>query len=101
MFYIVQPGDYLKLIAWRFGVSIKYLLQFNPMAYYYPLYVGQRLFIPSPDLRTIVTYTVITGDTLDSIAKKFNTTKQLIIQQNNLSSEVLVPGQILKIPTKL
>ncbi|MBD7912776.1 MULTISPECIES: LysM peptidoglycan-binding domain-containing protein [Clostridium] len=101
MFYIVQPGDYLNLIAWRFGVSIEQILQFNPVAYYYPLYVGQRLFIQSPNFRAIVTYTVTGGDTLDSIARKFNTTKQSIMQLNNLSSEVVSSGQSLKIPTKL
>ena len=98
MLYIIQPGDYLRAISMRFGVSIKHLLQLNPMAYY-PLCVGQRLFIPLPHSRALVTYTVTTGDTLDSIAKNFNTTKESIKQLNNLSSEVLVPGQKLKINT--
>lgn len=101
MFYIVEPGDYLTLIAWKLDVSIEHLLQFNPIAYDYPLYVGQRLFIPSPHLRAIVTYKVMPGDTLDSIAIKFNTTKQLIMQQNYLSSETVLPGTELQIPTKL
>ncbi|ADL50632.1 LysM peptidoglycan-binding domain-containing protein [Clostridium cellulovorans] len=100
MFYIVQPDDYLNLIAWKLDVSVNQLLQFNPMVDNSPLYVGQRLFIPLPSFRAIVTYTVITGDTLDSIAKKFNATKQLIMELNYITTEVS-PGQIIKIPTKL
>lgn len=98
MWYIVQPGDCLNMIALRFGVCIRHLLQLNPMAYY-TLYVGQRLFIPLPHSRTLVSYTVVTGDTLDSIAQNFNTTKQLIKQLNYLSSDYIVPGQKLKIDT--
>jgi len=44
------------------------------------------------------TYTVISGDTLYSIAKKFNTTANEIKQLNNLSTNNLSIGQILKIP---
>lgn len=98
MWYIVQPWDSLYMIALRFGVSISQLFQFNPMAYY-TLYVGQRLFIPVFYSRALVNYTVTTGDTLDSIAQNFNTTKQSIMQLNNLSSEVMVPGQKLNIDT--
>lgn len=43
-------------------------------------------------------YTVIKGDTLYQIAKKYNTTVVELKKINNLSSSNLVPGQILKIP---
>ncbi|MBQ9181356.1 MAG: LysM peptidoglycan-binding domain-containing protein [Bacilli bacterium] len=44
------------------------------------------------------TYTVKSGDSLWSIAKKFNTTLQDLKQLNNLSSNLLNVGQILQIP---
>lgn len=44
-------------------------------------------------------YTVKSGDSLWSIAKQFNTTADAIKQTNNLTSNVLSIGQILKIPT--
>jgi flagellum-specific peptidoglycan hydrolase FlgJ len=41
-------------------------------------------------------YIVLTGDTLYSIARKFNTTVQNIKKINNLSSDTISVGQILK-----
>ena len=43
-------------------------------------------------------YTVVSGDTLYSIAKKFNTTVDVLKTLNNLSSNTLTIGQLLKIP---
>ena len=42
-------------------------------------------------------YEVKEGDSLYSIAKKYNTTVSLIMKANNLSSSLIRPGQILKI----
>ena len=44
-------------------------------------------------------YTVIKGDTLSGIAKKFNTTVEKLKQLNNLKSDLLQIGQVLQIPT--
>ena len=44
------------------------------------------------------TYTVVSGDTLYSVAKKLNTTAEEIKKANNLMSNNLSIGQILKIP---
>ena len=43
-------------------------------------------------------YKVVSGDTLWSIAKKFNTTVEKIKEENNLDSNILSIGQMLKIP---
>ncbi len=42
-------------------------------------------------------YTVVKGDTLGRIAKKFNTTVGLIMRSNNLKSDIIRPGQRLKV----
>ena len=47
------------------------------------------------------TYQVILGDTLYSIAKKLDTTVAEIKKINNLTSDVLSVGQIIKIPSKI
>lgn len=47
------------------------------------------------------TYQVILGDTLYSIAKKLDTTVTEIKKINNLTSDVLSVGQIIKIPSKI
>ena len=43
------------------------------------------------------TYTVVKGDTLYSVARRFNTTVNDIKTKNSLTSNVLSVGQILKI----
>ena len=44
-------------------------------------------------------YTVKSGDSLWSIAKQLNTTVEQLKQLNNLSSNLLTIGQVLKVPT--
>lgn len=44
-------------------------------------------------------YTVESGNTLGGIAKKFNTTVELIMKSNNLKSDLIKPGMKLKIST--
>ncbi len=46
----------------------------------------------------MVDYEVLGGDTLESISKKFDVTTDTIKWANSLKSDVIKPGQILKIP---
>lgn len=53
--------------------------------------------------QTFLTYEVVQGDNLWSIAKKFTdedyaSTVEHIIDQNNLTTTILQPGMVLKIP---
>ena len=43
-------------------------------------------------------YTVVQGDTLFEIARRYNTTVNNIMIVNNLRSDVIQPGQVLAIP---
>lgn len=45
-------------------------------------------------------YKVVSGDSLSVIAKRFNTTVYDIKTLNNLSTDIIYPNQILKIPTQ-
>jgi putative chitinase len=45
-YYIVQPGDTLSAIAWRFGRSVWAIAQANGIWNPNLIYVGQRLYIP-------------------------------------------------------
>lgn len=56
---------------------------------------GEILVIPSPDNGN---YTVKSGDSLYAIAQKYHTTVTAIMQQNNLGSTNLFPGQPLILP---
>lgn len=98
MWYIVQPGDSLSLISLKFGVPVQTLMWANSIANGV-IYIGQKLFVPSSS-RVNVTYYVKVGDTLDSIAQQYNTTKQAIMQQNNLDTDLVVPGQKLQIEAR-
>ena len=55
--------------------------------------------MPPSDSTSASTYKVVKGDTLYSIAKKFNTTVDEIKKLNNLGSSSLSINQLLKIPT--
>lgn len=54
-----------------------------------------------PDKIVTDTYKVMIGDTLYSIANKLDTTVSELMTLNNLKSNILSVGQILKIPTKV
>ncbi|MBD3246133.1 MAG: L,D-transpeptidase family protein [Candidatus Omnitrophica bacterium] len=56
------------------------------------------LFSPVPT-ECSTTYTVEPNDALVKIAKKFDTTVNLIKRANNLESDIIIPGQELKVNT--
>jgi LysM repeat protein len=43
-------------------------------------------------------YTVVSGDSLGTIARKFNTTVKVLVEINGLTSDALSVGQVLKLP---
>ena len=72
------------------------------------LYIGQALIIPVTTVTPTPTptpaptqqsnYTVVSGDSLYTIARKFNTTIDALKQANHLTSDNLYIGQALIIP---
>ena len=96
--YTVKKGDTLYSIANRFNTTVQALKSLNNLTSNI-LTIGQTLKIPTSEENTQTTYTVKSGDTLYSIANRFNTTVQAIKSLNNLTSNTLTIGQILKIPT--
>ena len=98
--YIVKSGDTLYGISNQFGVSVTELASLNKVDAN-TLKVGQVLKIPTnygnnPD--TMFMYTVKKDDSLYSIAKKYNTTVEEIMNLNYLTNTNLSIGQIIRIP---
>lgn len=99
--YTVKSGDSLWSIANRFNTTvaeIKRLNNLNTNA----LQVGQVLKLPTGNENTNNnqgnTYTVKSGDSLWSIARKYDTSVSELQNLNNLSSTILQVGQVLKVP---
>ena len=100
--YTVVKGDSLYSIAKKYNTTVDAIKDLNNLSSNL-LNIGQTLKIPtsatSEDTSNYKTYTVVSGDSLYSIAKKYNTTVDAINDLNNLSSNLLNIGQTLKIPT--
>ena len=95
----------------KFDTTVQALEGLNDLPNPNLIYVGEVLKIPTdsrgntaaPSTRQyMITYIVQNGDTLSSIAAKFNTTVQSIVSINNISNPNLIyTGQILKIETSI
>jgi LysM repeat protein len=103
--HIVQPGENLFRIALRYGITVDAIAQANHIVNPWFIYVGQELTIPSmsggrpPHDPGGSTYVVQPGDTLYSIAVRYDTTVQALVVANNLSSPNLIyVGQTLTVP---
>ena len=119
--YIVKSGDYLSKIARDYGVSTTSIMTASKITSTV-IFAGQMLVIPAASASagappavaaTAVpaagaqptasaanpgTYTVLPGEYLTMIAKRFGTTYTELVRLNKLMSTVLVPGQVLALP---
>ena len=100
--YTVKAGDSLWSIANKYGITVNELKALNALTSN-NLQVGQILTVPgagTPSQPTPGgnTYTVKNGDSLWSIAQKYNTTVNTLKSLNGLTSNDLQIGQTLKLP---
>lgn len=100
-YYVVKKGDSLWSIARANGLTVDELKSLNNLSSNV-LHVGDTLLISSSDSTgddgNDNYYVVKSGDTLWSIARKFNVSVDDIKALNNLSSNNLSIGMTLKIP---
>ena len=94
--YQVKKGDTLYKIAKDYNISVDELKAINDLVSN-DLYVGQLINVPS-GLSLVNSYVVNKGDTLYSIAKKFNISVNKLKEYNDLSSNLLSVGQKILIP---
>lgn len=99
--HTVQPGETLAVIARYYGVTWQQLATVNAIVNPNLIYVGQVLVIPTaaPAPTPTITYTVVRGDTLSTIAQRYNTTVDVLTSLNNITAgTILYPGVLLKVP---
>jgi len=107
--YTVKAGDNLWNISRKYGVSMEVIVSVNNLKEKDLLSLGQKLEIPAigggvsnsnqKQEPTIVTYTVVKGDTLWSISQRYDVKMRSIISVNNLKEiSRLSIGQKLKLP---
>ena len=97
--YTVKAGDSLWNIANKYGVTVNELKSLNNLTND-SLSIGQVLKIPSSSSNNSSnTYTVKAGDSLWNIANKYGITVDELKNLNNLTSNTLSIGQVLKVPS--
>ena len=100
--YTVKSGDSLYSIARKYNVTVNDLINYNNLKSNV-LSIGQQIRIPSSTTNAGETssniYTVKSGDSLYSIARKYNVTVNDLMKYNNLTSNLLSIGQQIRIPT--
>ena len=106
--YTVAKGDSLYQIAKKYNTTVDELKKLNNLSSN-NLTIGMKLKIPvsssttnneeTPSSTKTYTYQVKKGDTLYQIAKNNNTTVDAIKKLNNLSSNTLTIGSIIKLPS--
>jgi N-acetylmuramoyl-L-alanine amidase len=100
--YVVKRGDTLSELAERFGVSMAELKQVNGMKTT-TVQLGQTLKIPghAEEAAAVVyiEHTIERGETLSGIADNYSVPMTRIRESNQLKSDTIRVGQVLKIPT--
>ena len=102
--YTIRAGDTFFSLAQRFGVTVDELIDANPGVDPDALRIGQEICIPTeppgPECPGGTLYTIRSGDTLFSLANRFNTTVDAILEANPLITDPdnLRVGQIICIP---
>ena len=95
--YIVKSGDTLWSIARKFNTTVDKLKEINNLTSN-SLSINQVIKLPTGNtIDDTATYMVKKGDTLYSIANKFNLSVNELKSINNLTTNLLSVGQVLKV----
>jgi len=110
--HVVMKGDLLATIAKKYGVTTRAIQEANPGVEPTRLKIGQKLVIPARTASATTAtptngasgaakmYTVKSGDTLNSIARRNGLTVKELQAANNLTTTRITVGQKLRIPSK-
>lgn len=93
--YTLQPGDVLLHIARKYNKRIDTLISWNKIKDARRIWAGDEIIIPSKDG---LLHTVRKGDTIASLARKYDVTAVSMLDANNLQSNIITIGTKLFIP---
>jgi len=93
--YKVKKGDTVDKIAGEYSLSRDAIIASNGIANARLLLEGAILRIPNIDG---IPYTIQGGDTLAIIAKNFGIPLEVILDANDLQSDVIIPGTVIFLP---
>ncbi len=113
----VKRGESAASIAHRYGISANALMSYNSLSAKRRVRVGQQLKVPLHGVRyaagtpaqrserkgqgeQITRYKVKSGDTLSSVAQRFNTTPSEIKKLNNINRDTIRIGQTIQIGSR-
>lgn len=110
--HTVESGETVSTIAKRYGTTTRAILQANNLKDNTILKVGQELIIPLPVANTStptptlapsptpLMYTIKSRDTLSTIAKRYHTTVEALMQANGIedATRIQVGAQIMIVP---
>jgi len=97
--HTVSPGESLYIISTKYGIPLSKLMEANAFQGS-TIYPGQKIYVPNESSRGS-SYTVLQGDTLYLIGRKFGVSYQEIMSANKLSSSNIYPGMVLYIPQSI
>ena len=97
--YFVKAGDTLYAIARLYGTTVAAIMAANP-GIGEIIYIGQPLCIPTSTACPGTMYTIVAGDTLYALARRYGTTVDAIIAANpGINPNNLRIGMQICIPT--
>jgi LysM repeat protein len=96
IYHTVQPGENLFRIALRYGTTVYAIVVANDLPDSSSIRAGQVLLIPAGPPTGAGTYVVQPGDTLYSIAHRFDTTVETLAALNGIAPPYVIEvGQVL------
>ena len=97
----VQPGETLWGLSRRYRIDLDDLIAWNGLTDS-TIRPGRDLVVGPPENGGFDLYTVLSGDTLHSIARRFGTNARVIARDNNMSqSTTLLTGMTLRVPSQV
>jgi surface antigen len=93
--YYVKEGDALSTVASKFGIKMQTVLWANNLDALDVIRPGDKLAIPPEDGAM---YRVEAGDTLLSVANRYDCDINEIVEYNQLDENMIVEGQLLFLP---